>query len=133
MVNEEGGFTKRVTMFNGKNYVFWKVRMKTYIQSLGFDVWDAAEEEYQKTPTVVTKYQKMEFTCNTKAMNALLAGLHELDLIKVMYFTSTKVIWDKMSNCYEGDNKVNKSKLQGNRMQFESLSMNDDEDISKYF
>lgn len=64
-------------MFNGTNYVFWKVRMNTYIQSLGVDVCDTMEEEYQKPPVVITKDQNMEFTCNAKAMNTLLAGLHE--------------------------------------------------------
>jgi len=46
MLNQEGGFTNRATMFNGKNYVFWKVRMKAYIQFLGDYVWDVVEEEY---------------------------------------------------------------------------------------
>lgn len=116
-------------MFNGTNYVFYKVRMNTYIQSLGDDV----EEEYQRPPIVVTKYQKLELTCNAKAMHALLSSLPESKLVKVMDWTSAKEIWDKMSNLYEGDNKVNKAKLQGFRIQFESLSMHDDEDIANYY
>lgn len=47
MENQEGGFTDREPMFNGTNYVFWKVRVKTYIQSLGANVRDVAEEEYK--------------------------------------------------------------------------------------
>lgn len=33
-------------MFNGTNYVFWKGRIRTYIQYLGVDALDAMEEEY---------------------------------------------------------------------------------------
>ena len=44
MANKEGGYTNREPMFNGMNYVFWKVRMKTYVQSLCANVWDAVEE-----------------------------------------------------------------------------------------
>lgn len=79
------------------------------------------------------KDQKMEFTCNAKAMNALLAGLPKSQLVKVMDYASTKEISNNMSNLYEGDSKAKKAKFQGYRMQFESLSMHDDEDIEKYF
>lgn len=47
-----------------------------------------------------------------------------------MDFTTSKTIWDKMRNCYEGD-KVKQAKLQGFRMQYESLKMYGDEDIAK--
>ena len=75
----------------------------------------------------------MEFVCNAKSMNAFLAGLAKLELVKVMDCTTAKAIWDKRSSLYESDNKVKKAKLRGFRMQFESLKMHDDEDISKYF
>ena len=81
------------------------------------------EEQNQIPPTMVTKDQKLELTCNAK----------ETNLIKVMDFTSAKAISENMSNFYEGDTKVKKDKLQGYRMQFEPLIMHDDQDISKYF
>ena len=75
----------------------------------------------------------MEFTCNAKATNALLFGLSELELVKVIACTTAKSIWDKMNKCYEGDNKVKQAKLQGFRMKFESLKMHGDEDIWNKF
>jgi len=42
-------------MFNVTNYLFWKVMIKNYIQSLGIDVWDAMEEEYQKPQALITR------------------------------------------------------------------------------
>eukprot|EP00253_Pinus_taeda_P004369 PITA_04369 len=66
-------------------------------------------------------------------MNALLAGLLESELVKVMVCTTAKEIRDKMSNCYEGDNKAEQAKVQGFRMQFDSFKMHEDDDISKYF
>lgn len=91
------------------------------------------EEEYQMPLAMITRDRKIEFTWNSKAMNALLISLPELELVKVTYFTTPKEIWDKMRNYYEGDNKVNQVKLQGFRMKFESLKIHDDEDIAKYF
>jgi len=86
--------------------------MKTYIQSLGFDVWDFLEEEYQRPVVVVTKEQRMEFTYNANEMNAFLSCLPESQLVKLLDCTFAKAILDKMRSCYKVDNKVKKSKLQ---------------------
>jgi len=66
--------------------------MKNYIQAFGVDVWDVVEEEYQKHPKVVTKYHKMEFTSNAKAMNSMIIGILESKLVNVMDYTSSKSI-----------------------------------------
>lgn len=66
-------------------------------------------------------------------MNAILCGLYESEFVKVMHCDSAQVMWDKLRNAYEGDEKVKKAKLQTHRMQFESLKMKDDEDVAAYF
>ena len=133
MESQQGGFTNRATMSNGTNYLFWKARIKTYIQSLGVDAWELVEEYYQNPLVVITKDQNTEFTCNDKAMNAFFVGLPKSKLVKVMDYPTAKAIWDMMRNFYEGDNKVKKAKLQGFKMQFQSLRIHDDQDIAKYF
>jgi len=87
------------------------------------------EEEYQNPLTLITKDQKMEFTCTVKAMKALFVALLEFELVKVMDFSTTKLIRVNMSSCYEGGSKVKKYKIQGFRIQFKSLKMHDAEDI----
>ena len=79
------------------------------------------------------KDDKLEFTTNAKAMNALLSGLSELEFIKVMHCKTAKEIWDKLQNIHEGDAKVKIAKLEVYRMQFETLKMNEDENIAKFF
>jgi len=74
-------------------------------------VWDVVEEEYQKPLAMISKDRKMEFTWNAKVINSLVDGLTNSELVKVMECASSKAIWDKMSNFYEGDNKVKKAKL----------------------
>ncbi|KAH9328904.1 hypothetical protein KI387_001012, partial [Taxus chinensis] len=54
------------------------------------------------------------------------------EFIKVMHCESTKEIWDKLKNIYEGDDKVKKTKLQTHRRQFKSLKMKDEEKIAAY-
>jgi hypothetical protein len=70
---------------------------------------------------------------NSKAINALLNGLSDTVFTKVANCKSTKEIWDKLQNIYEGDSKVKTTKLQTYRDQFEQLKMKEDEDIATYF
>ena len=59
MENQEGGVTNGAPMFNGTNYVFWKVGMKSYIQSLGAYACDGVEEEYQKALAVLLEIRRL--------------------------------------------------------------------------
>jgi hypothetical protein len=49
---------------------------------------------------------------NSKATIALLNGLSDMIFTKVAHCKSTKEIWDKLQNIYEGDTKVKEEKLQ---------------------
>jgi hypothetical protein len=49
-----------------------------------------------------------------------------------MHRGSTKDIWDKLQNIYEGDAKVQGAKLQIFRANFEQLKIKEDEDIASY-
>jgi hypothetical protein len=51
---------------------------------------------------------------------------------KVAHCKSTKEIWDKLQNIYEGDTKVKEAKLQTYKGQFEQLKLKKDEDIAAY-
>jgi hypothetical protein len=46
MTSHEGTSTNKPHMFDGTNFSFWKVRMRTYIMDLGVDVWDVVETGY---------------------------------------------------------------------------------------
>ena len=56
---------------------------------------------------------------NSKAKGIILSSLFDLISIKVMHRGSTKDIWDKLQNIYEGDAKVQGAKLQIFRANFE--------------
>ena len=66
-------------------------------------------------------------------MNVILSGLAETKFVKVMHLESTKEMWDKLINSYEGNEKVKDAKLQTYRMQFEQMKMKEDETVGKYF
>ena len=79
MGSHEGLMSIRPPLFNGNNLLFWKIRTKAYLQSIGADVWAIVEEGYQypaSIPTDVAERKKYEF--NAKAVNVLLGSMSEL-------------------------------------------------------
>jgi hypothetical protein len=133
MTSHEGTSTNKPPLFDGTNFVFWKVRMRTYIMALGVDVWDVVETGYIKHVVLASKDDKLEFSFNSKAMNVILNGIAKVEFVKVMHLESAKAMWDKLISSYEGNKKVKDAKLQTYRLKFEQLKMNEDETVSKYF
>lgn len=107
--------------------------MRTYIMALGADVWEVVETGYTKLVLLASKDDKLEFSFNAKAMNAILSGLAEFEFVKVMHLESAKEMWDKLISSYEGNEKVKGVKLQTYRLKFVQLKMHEDELVSKYF
>jgi hypothetical protein len=67
---------------------------------------------------------------NSKAKNSLMNSLSETIFTKVLHCKSTKEIWEKLQNIYEGDSKVKAKNLQTYRDQFEQIKMKEDENIA---
>ena len=62
------------------------------------------------TPPIDSNGKKL-YEDNSKAMNAILSSLVETIFVKVMHCETTKEIWDKLRNIYEGDDKIKGAKL----------------------
>jgi hypothetical protein len=107
--------------------------MRTYIMDLCANVWDVVETSYVKPIVLANKDEKIEFSFNAKAMNAILSGIAEEKFVKVMHLGTAKEMWDKLINSYEGNEKVKDAKLQTYRIQFEQLKMKKDETVGKCF
>jgi hypothetical protein len=87
--------------------------MKAYIQAQGFQVWQSIVDGYTTLAVPPTNDKAMKLgENNSKAMNSLLNGLSDIVFTKFAHCKSTKEIWDKLRNIYEGDSKVKVAKLQ---------------------
>ena len=62
MTSYEGTSSNKVPLFDGTNFSFWKVRMRTYIMSLGVDVWDVVDTGYVNPVVLASIDDKMEFS-----------------------------------------------------------------------
>ena len=76
--------------------------------------------------------ERKAYIANAKAMNSITTGITDSEFTKIMHCTSAKEIWEKLGSLYDGDSKLKKEKLQTHRRQFESLRMEDEEDIVAY-
>jgi len=134
MNNHESMGSIRSPIFDGSNFVYWKIRTTTYLQSLGTDVWEIVEGGYKFPTTIPTDTAgKKQYETNAKAVNTLLGSLSQSEFVKVMQLKSAKEIWDKIVHSYEGDSQVKRAKLQTLRIQYETLKMDSDESIASYF
>eukprot|EP00253_Pinus_taeda_P001867 PITA_01867 len=134
MSNYEREASIKPPVFDGTNFVYWKVRVFAYLQSLATKVWDIIDIGYTfpaSTPTDLAEKKKYE--TNAKAVNTLLGCLSQSEFVKVMQYKSTKEIWDKIVLSYEGDDQVKRAKLPTLRIQNENLRMYNDESVANYF
>eukprot|EP00253_Pinus_taeda_P034695 PITA_34695 len=122
----------RPPIFDGSNFVYWKVRTTTYLQSLGTDVWEILEGGYT-FPSAIPIDTAGQYETNAKAVNTLLGSLSQSEFVKVMQLKTAKEIWDKIIINYEGDDQVKRAKLESLRIQYETLKMHNDESIANYF
>jgi hypothetical protein len=134
-MDKKSEFTKHgLPLIDGHNYAFWSIRMKLFLRTQGVDIWKVVLNEYKVPTTIpIDATGKRLYESNSKAMYAILGGLAGSEFVKVMDYVSAKEIWDKLKNVYEGDTKVKSAKLQSYKSQFESVKMEESEDISTYF
>ncbi|XP_059068312.1 uncharacterized protein LOC131858859 [Cryptomeria japonica] len=134
MAHSEGAFLNRAPLFDGNDYVFWKVKMEAFIHSLDVRMWDVVTTKYNVPASVPTDAdEKLKFELDKKARYALLCGLARDVFAKVIYCKSANDIWVKLETIYQGDDKVKESKLITLKTQFDNLKMSDDETIAAYF
>ena len=50
--NQESVGSIKLRIFDGRNFVYWKIKTTIYLQSLGMDVWEIVEAGYT-FPTVI--------------------------------------------------------------------------------
>jgi hypothetical protein len=59
MTSHEGTSTTKPPLFDGINFSICKVRMRTYLMTLGVDVWDVVETRYIKPVVLASKDDKL--------------------------------------------------------------------------
>ncbi|KAI5351827.1 hypothetical protein L3X38_004718 [Prunus dulcis] len=134
----------RTLVFNGENYEFWSIRMKTIMKSHGlwdlvengFDASDptkkkgkeegskAAEEEKSTSAEILMK--------DARALGLIQGAVSDQIFPRIVNEETSKGAWDILKQEFRGDKQVQSVKLQGLRREFEYTRMKDSESFSGY-
>ena len=76
--------------FDGSNYAFWKVRMRTFLCSIDEAVWDAVKIGWTKSEAAKSTWDKAALTAsnaNSKALNAIFCGVPPYEFHQISHMT----------------------------------------------
>ncbi|XP_009356290.2 uncharacterized protein LOC103947158 [Pyrus x bretschneideri] len=140
MATSSSGGDLRAPIFNGSNYDFWSIKMKTIFKS--YDLWnlvdkgienaesgDDSSDEEQKS---VKSSMKINETRDAKALGIIQGAVSDEIFPRISNFESSKAAWDVLQQEFRGDKKVRSVKLQCLRRDFEYIRMNEGESLSVY-
>ena len=98
-----------------------------------YKLWRSVEREYKVLANLpIDRDELDQYEANAKSLDAILSGLTNSVLVKVMKCKTSKHAWEKLIRVYEGAPKVKESKLQTYKGQFESLKLKEEENIAEY-
>jgi transposase InsO family protein len=130
----------QIPIFNGKNYDYWSIKMKTLFCSQ--DVWDLVEngfpepadqQAYQALSQAEKDLLKENKKKDSKALFFIQQAMEESIFPKVAAATRSKQAWESLQTTYQGTSKVKTTKLQILRRDFENLQMKDTDSIDSFF
>ncbi|CAN6706412.1 unnamed protein product [Malus baccata var. baccata] len=115
-----GGSDLQAPIFNGDNYEFWKIQMRTFFKSHG--IWDLVEKGLEIPKS---NGKKVEDEASSNSEKVSLSD-------KISNEETSKGAWDILHQEFHGDKQVRLIKRQGLSQDFEYTRMKDDETLSMY-
>ncbi|CAL9012706.1 unnamed protein product [Prunus brigantina] len=146
MSNMAGSSTAelRTPIFNGENYEFWSIRMKTILKSHGlwdlvengFDVSDPkkgkVKEEGSKAAEVEKSTMAEILMKDARALGLIQSAVSDQIFPRIVNEETSKGAWDILKQEFRGDKQVRSVKLQGLHREFKYTQMKDSEPLYVY-
>ena len=123
-------------LFDGTNYAYWKVRMRTFLQSLDEKVWQAVEIGWTKPTEASADWDDAKIKAanfNSRSLNALFSAVTNKEFKKISLTETAKKAWTILQTTYEGTKVVKDSKLQRLTTSFEEIKMEEDESFDEFY
>nr|KYP34086.1 Copia protein [Cajanus cajan] len=140
----EGVSIHRLLVFNGENYVYWKIRMRIFIEAIDIAVWDAIENgsyipmtkgddgkrERHWSEWSDDERKRAQYDYRTK--NIITSALSIDEFFRISQCKSAKEMWDALQVTHEGKSDVKRSRKHTFIREYELLRMNNGESISNF-
>ncbi|XP_057775493.1 uncharacterized protein LOC130994468 [Salvia miltiorrhiza] len=140
-LQREGGSVVRPPLLDGSNYIYWKMRMTSFIRAVDENAWTSVEEGWTapsdeegklKPRNKWTTTELAASNANQKALNSIQNAVTMEVFALISMCDNAKEAWDVLMSTYEGNSKVKKQRLQQLATKFEELRMDENEDISTF-
>ncbi|GMI95580.1 hypothetical protein HRI_003227300 [Hibiscus trionum] len=115
----ESQSTTKPPFFNEDNYPYWKNRMRLFIKSTDYMVWDVVEEGpyipmkrdgearlVLKVKAEMTDDERRRMQVNDKALHVIFCALGPDIYSEVSSIENAKEVWDTLETTYEGTSDV---------------------------
>ena len=92
-------------LFDGINYVYWKVHMKVFLQALGEKVWQVVEVGWIKLKEASMDWYEATIKAanfNSRVLNTLFCGVTNEEFKKISYMEVAKEAWTILETTYDG-------------------------------
>ena len=122
--------------FDGNNYAYWKVRMKTFFKSIDERVWLSVENGWERPTTAIGEWTTTQIEAasfNNKAMNAIFNAISMEEFKRISNVEIAHIAWNISQTMHEDTKAVKINKLQQLTSRFESLRMFDDESFDEFY
>ena len=123
-------------LFDGTNYLYWKVCMRAFLQSLDKKVWQAVEIGWTKPKEVPADWDEAKIKAanfNSRSLNALFSAVTNEEFKKISSTETAKEAWTILQTTYEGTKVVKDSKLQRLTTSFEEIKIEEDESFDEFY
>ncbi|KAL5698161.1 hypothetical protein ACHQM5_029234 [Ranunculus cassubicifolius] len=126
-----------VPEFNGENYDFWCVRMKTLFISRDLleyveDGYEEAKDKEEMSVADLAKW-KEHIKKDAKALQLIQEGVTTTIFPRIINAKTSKEAWDILEKEFRGSKQIKTVKLQSLRREFENLKMKESEVLKDYF
>ena len=100
-------------LLENTDFYLWKARMKSFVLSSSFKMWDVFEKDSDFKPKVNwTEEEKNLFYLNIRAMQILYKSLTDSDFQKIKHCSNARDIWNTLDAMYASDHSLGSKAVQ---------------------
>ena len=138
---QEGASLFRPPGFNGKDYAYWKERMRIFIEGIDVDIWDAVENGPFVPTHIVngalvvkergewTNNDKIKVQHNLRAKNIITSALSPDEFFRISNCKTAQEMWDNLQVTHEGTSEVKRARTNTLIREYELFRMDQRETI----
>ena len=116
--------------------MYWKVRIRVFLQSLDEKVWQVVEIGQPKPKKALSDQDDAKIKAanfNSRALNASFSAITNEEFKKISSTETAKEAWTILQTTYEGTKAIKDSKFQKLTTSFKEIKLEEDESFDEFY